>query len=296
MDAVKETSALSYDKRSKSNTISTLSYDRRYENGPGFVTLCSNRWLVRIGVTALYRIAFPLCREPTFCGHGAHATPTFLNSELCVALQQTGVWGVILGICQVPFTACRHIWCFLGNQLRKKISLVSRFLFVVLFPRKSKLTQRNTTYFWACFCQQARWPTAGQSIGNIPPRDNSQGAEEFSCSLALLCKPYILTYMKDARIQEGYRRTITSHRRRARAFVRVRVSNKIISTHQLSRACDVVVLRYPSCKSVYSELVRKLLNVRSAFPHLRKEKRPIELLCPLWIIRSRVVGIAVMLD
>ena len=34
-------------------------------------------------------------------------------------------------------------------------------------------------------------------------------------SAALLCKPYILTYMKDARIHERYRRTITSHRRRA---------------------------------------------------------------------------------
>ena len=86
----------------------------------------------------------------------------------------------------------------------------------------------------------------------------AQGAEEFSYSLALLCKPYkiiiiiyILTYMKHARIQERYRRTITSHRRRA-------------NTHQLPRACDVVVLRYPSCKSTYSELVRKLLHVRSA--------------------------------
>ena len=57
-----------------------------------------------------------------------------------------------------------------------------------------------------------------------------QRAEEFSCSLALLCKPYILTYMKDARIQERYRRTITSHRRRALAFVSERVSNKIIES------------------------------------------------------------------
>ena len=54
-----------------------------------------------------------------------------------------------------------------------------------------------------------------------------QGAEEFCYSLALLCKPYILTYMKDARIQERYRRTITSHRRRAPAFVSVRISIEI---------------------------------------------------------------------
>ena len=60
-------------------------------------------------------------------------------------------------------------------------------------------------------------------VTTTPTAPKPQGAEEFSCSLALLCKPYILTYMKDARIQEGYRRTITSHRRCARAFVRVRV-------------------------------------------------------------------------
>ena len=41
-------------------------------------------------------------------------------------------------------------------------------------------------------------------------------------SLALFCKPYILTYIKDARIHEGNRKTITSHRRRVRTFASVR--------------------------------------------------------------------------
>ena len=37
--------------------------------------------------------------------------------------------------------------------------------------------------------------------------------------LAVLCKLNILTYMRDARIHEGYRRTITSRRRRPRTYV-----------------------------------------------------------------------------
>ena len=56
-----------------------------------------------------------------------------------------------------------------------------------------------------------------QQILQIPVQTR-QGAEEFCYSLALLCKPYILTYMKDARIHEGYRRTITSHRRRVKTY------------------------------------------------------------------------------
>ena len=82
-------------------------------------------------------------------------------------------------------------------------------------------------------------------------------------SLALLSKPYILTYMKDARIHEGYRRTITSHRRRARTY-------------------DVVVLRSPSCKSNI-ESCNKLLYSAVGLRHLHKGKRPIEFPCALHV-------------
>ena len=54
-------------------------------------------------------------------------------------------------------------------------------------------------------------------------------------------------------------------------------------TAKHSRACDVVVLRNPSCKSIYSEVLRKLLYSAVGLRHLRKEKRPIELLCALCI-------------
>ena len=58
----------------------------------------------------------------------------------------------------------------------------------------------------------------------------TQGAEEFCYSLALLWQPYILTYMKDARLQERYRRTRTSHRRRARASQDIANSSAICCT------------------------------------------------------------------
>ena len=64
----------------------------------------------------------------------------------------------------------------------------------------------------------------------------SQGPAEPCHSLALLCKPHTLTYMKDARTQERYRRTITPHHRRAPAFVSVRVSIKIIRRGETCRS------------------------------------------------------------
>ena len=41
------------------------------------------------------------------------------------------------------------------------------------------------------------------------------------------------------------------------------VYHKLLYASTASRACDVVVLRYPSCKSIYNELLRMLLYVRS---------------------------------
>ena len=41
------------------------------------------------------------------------------------------------------------------------------------------------------------------------------------------------------------------------------------NTNQLSRPCDAVVLRYPSCKSIYSELLRKLLYSAVGLHHLQ---------------------------
>ena len=53
-------------------------------------------------------------------------------------------------------------------------------------------------------------------------------------SHALLCKPYILTYMNDAPIREGYRKTITSHRRRASSF-RAPTMLLFCGTHHVSQ-------------------------------------------------------------
>ena len=78
--------------------------------------------------------------------------------------------------------------------------------------------------------------------------------------------------MKDARIRERYRRTITSHRAGARGH----------TYNQHLRACDVV-LWYPSSESIYSELLRRLLYGAVGLHHLHKGKRPIELLCALCI-------------
>ena len=99
---------------------------------------------------------------------------------------------------------------------------------------------------------------------------HSQGAEELFRWLCYVNPIYWLTWRTHE--HEGYRRTITSHHRRARAYV---------NTHQLSRACDVVFLRYTSCKSIYNEIPRKLLNSAVGLHHFQKGKRPIELLCTL---------------
>ena len=48
-------------------------------------------------------------------------------------------------------------------------------------------------------------------------------------------------------------------------YIMVRGDN----TNQLSRPCDAVVLRYPSCKSIYSELLRKLLYSAVGLHHLQ---------------------------
>ena len=72
----------------------------------------------------------------------------------------------------------------------------------------------------------------------------SQGVEE-CVRLLWGVRPYVLAYMKGARIPEGYRRTISQ----------AREDN---CTTYNSRVCDVVLL-YPSCKSIYSELLCELL-------------------------------------
>ena len=79
----------------------------------------------------------------------------------------------------------------------------------------------------------------------------SQGTEGLShrggSSLALLCKTlYIDLHEQRPQIHEGYRRKISQARE-----------------SMLHTACDVVVLRDPSCTSIYSELLRKLVCVRS---------------------------------
>ena len=88
------------------------------------------------------------------------------------------------------------------------------------------------------FLLQFRLESKISSVGFMKVRP--QGAEE---PVRLLCyvKPYMSTHMKAARLHEGYCRTVFCY------------------AHTASRACDVVVLRYPLCKSIKSELHCKLL-------------------------------------
>ena len=173
------------------------------------------------------------------------------------------------------FVATRNVQKKIGVWTRDEIlsPLSSSYMAMVTNADHRKRRQIQSHFSKVSKAPKSR---TGSSVGC----KNTGRRGLFCYSLALLCKPYILTHMKDARIQERHRRTIISHRRRARAFVSARVSTKI-STHQLSRACDVVVLRYPSRKSTYSELLRKMLSSAVGLHHLHKEKRPIELLCPL---------------
>ena len=57
-------------------------------------------------------------------------------------------------------------------------------------------------------------------VSSISVNFGHRAQRSYVISLALLCAPYILTYIRDARMRGGYRRAITWHRRRARTYAR----------------------------------------------------------------------------
>ena len=148
-------------------------------------------------------------------------------------MEQTTQNGSGVSVGSIPTTISRKVFQLRADKLQRHFPSPVYPLWATRWSNRPANQQMVYLYIVKLGRQFVKW-AATTAPG--------QAAEAyFACFI--LKTLYIFNYMKDARIHEGYRRTITLYHMRAMAY-----------------ACDVIVLRYPSCKSL---LAHWSLYVRS---------------------------------